>query len=116
MALKFLSLAIPSLSIYPTLEYRNMPDGGRRLGNHLFQAILVAMDEGAVSQSRSGEILAVNPAAENVLGMATKALIGRSSADFARALNFIREDEPPFSWNSIRPRLPCSRAKRNAMC
>ncbi|HEX8988314.1 MAG TPA: PAS domain-containing protein [Rhodocyclaceae bacterium] len=68
----------------------------RRIGDRLFQAIFMAMDEGAVSQDGSGVIVAVNPAAENILGLSAAELAGRSSADFARKLNFIREDGTPF--------------------
>ena len=68
----------------------------RRASDHTFLAMFMAMDEGAVSQNGNGEIVAVNPAAENVFGLSATELIGRSAADFARALNFIREDETPF--------------------
>src|SRR5512133_800272 len=69
-----------------------------RASEQLFEAIFMAMDEGAILQSKSGEILAVNPAAETILGLAATELIGRSSADFALALNFIHEDGTPIPW------------------
>ena len=61
-----------------------------------FQAIFMAMDEGAILLDKSGQVVAANPAAENILGLAATELIGRSSAECARALNFIREDGTPF--------------------
>ena len=79
------------------IERRNA-EPRRRISDHLFQAMFMAMDEGAVSRNGSGEIVAVNPAAENILGLSATEWVGRSAADFAQALNFIREDETAFPW------------------
>jgi PAS domain S-box-containing protein len=79
------------------IEHKNA-EWKPRASEQMFQAIFMAMDEGAVLRNGSGEIVAVNPAAENILGHAATELIGRSSADFAQALNFIREDEVSFPW------------------
>ncbi|GEM_PF-1772056 len=70
----------------------------RRVSDHMFQTMFMAMDEGAVSQNGNGEIVAVNPAAENILGLTATEWIGQSAADFAQALNLIREDETLLSW------------------
>ena len=78
------------------IERRNA-EGKRRASDHLFQAIFMAMDEGAVLLNKNGKVVTVNPAAENILGIAATELIGRSSAEVVQALNFIREDETPFS-------------------
>jgi PAS domain S-box-containing protein len=57
-----------------------------------FLAVFMAMHEGAVLQDGSSEIVAVNPAAEKILGLAASELIGRSSADFAQTLSLVNED------------------------
>jgi PAS domain S-box-containing protein len=68
-----------------------------RSGEPVFLAVFMAMDEGAVLLDRSGKVVAANPAAENVLGLAAPDLMGRSSADVLQALNVINEDETPLA-------------------
>jgi PAS domain S-box-containing protein len=78
------------------IERRNV-EGKRRASDHMFQAMFMGMDEGVVLLNKSGEVVAVNPAAENILGMAATELIGRSTAECVQALNCITEDETPLS-------------------
>jgi PAS domain S-box-containing protein len=78
-----------------TIELRDA-ERTRRVGDQPLQALFMVMDDGAVSRDRNGDIVAVNPAAEKILGLSAAELIGRSSADLARALKFVREDETPF--------------------
>ncbi|MDO8988603.1 MAG: PAS domain S-box protein [Sideroxyarcus sp.] len=79
-----------------TIERRNAK-WKRRADDHLFEAIFMAMDEGAVLLNKGGKIGAVNPAAENMLGYAASELIGRSLDECLQTLHFITEDEAPLS-------------------
>ena len=78
------------------IERRNA-ERKRRASDHLFQAMFMAMDEGAILLNKSGEVVAVNPAAENILGFATSELMGCSAAECVQALNIITADETPLS-------------------
>jgi PAS domain S-box-containing protein len=66
-------------------------------GEQLFRASFMAMEEGAILHSASGEVVAVNPAAENILGRAAAELIGRPSTEVVQALDFVTEEEAPLS-------------------
>jgi two-component system, sensor histidine kinase and response regulator len=46
-----------------------------------YQALFEQMSQGVVFQSRSGEILSANPAAERLLGLTTDQMCGRTSLD-----------------------------------
>lgn len=69
----------------------------RRVDDHLFQAIFMAMDEGVVLFNKSSEIVIVNPAAEKILGITATELIGRSVAECIQALKFVTAHETPLS-------------------
>ena len=56
--------------------------------------IFLAMAEGLVIQSQSGEVVDANPAAERVLGLSRDQLLGRTSLD--PAWRAVREDGSPF--------------------
>ncbi len=98
------------------IERRNA-ERKRRAGDHVFQAMFMAMDEGVVLQDDSGKVVAVNPAAENILGLAATELIGRSSADVVQALNFITENETPLYLELDSPllALQTGKAQRNVL-
>ncbi len=98
------------------IERRNA-EWKHRTSDHMFQAIFMAMDEGAVFLNKSGEVVAVNPAAENILGLAATELIGRSSAEVVQALKFIDEDETPLSrgLHSAMLALQSGKPRRNVV-
>ncbi|MFZ2160786.1 MAG: PAS domain S-box protein [Sideroxyarcus sp.] len=89
----------------------------RRASDHLFEAIFMAMDEGAVFLNKSGEVVAVNPAAEKILGFAATELIDRSAAECIQALKLIFEDDTPFSNEpySVLLALQTGKAQRNVL-
>jgi PAS domain S-box-containing protein len=78
------------------IEHRDA-EWKHRASERVFQAIFMAMHEGAVLQNDCGEVVAVYPAAERILGLAAAELIGRSSAELVQALKFINEDATPLS-------------------
>jgi PAS domain S-box-containing protein len=98
------------------VERRNA-ERKRRASDHLFQAIFMAMDEGGVFLSKSGEVVAANSAAENILGLAATELIGRSAADVVQALNFITETETPLALelHSAMLALQSGKPRRNVL-
>jgi len=72
-------------------------DAGRELdGGEVFQMVFMTMDEGAMLLNARGEIVAVNPAAEHILGVAAADLLGRSTADCAQTFCYIHEDGTPY--------------------
>src|SRR5512137_2377877 len=92
-------------------------DAGRDSGGseRVFQTVFMTMDEGAVLLNARGEIVAVNPAAETILGVAAEELLGRSSAECAQAFCHIHEDGTPYTAEDC-PALLASRsgaAQRN---
>jgi len=58
----------------------------------------MGMDDGAILQKSSGEIMAVNPAAEVIFGLSAAQLIERSCTQGAQALGFVHQDETPVAW------------------
>ncbi|MBU1777050.1 MAG: PAS domain S-box protein, partial [Gammaproteobacteria bacterium] len=74
----------------------------------VFQAVFMTMDEGAVLLNARGEIVAVNPAAENILGIVAADLLGLSTADCAQTFRYIQEDGTPYSPEQC----PAMRASR----
>jgi PAS domain S-box-containing protein len=77
---------------------RTDADGKPPTDEKIFRVALMAMDEGAVLLDGEGKVLAVNPAAGNMLGIGAGELIGLSSDDFAQAVEFVNEDDTPFHW------------------
>jgi PAS domain S-box-containing protein len=75
-------------------------------GGALFRAVFMAMEEGAILQNGSGEIIALNPAAESILGLVATQLVGKSLADCSQELCFIDKDETPIDW----ARFPAAQA------
>jgi PAS domain S-box-containing protein len=69
-----------------------------RASEEMFLAVSFALDNGAVLLDGRGEVVAVNPAAEKILGIAAADLIGRSASGFAQTIAFINEDRTPFHW------------------
>jgi len=60
----------------------------------------MVMDDGAILQNSSGEILAVNPAAEAIFGLSAAQLIARSCTQGVQALGFVNQDETLVAWES----------------
>jgi PAS domain S-box-containing protein len=71
----------------------------------LFRAIFMAMDEGALLHDEDGKVVAVNPAAEGILGLVAADWIGRSSSELLQALNFMLEDGTPLSCDLCSAKL-----------
>ncbi len=66
-------------------------------GGEVFQTVFMTMDEGAVLLNARGEIIAVNPAAEHILGVVAADLRGRSITDCAQTFCYIHEDGTPYA-------------------
>jgi len=62
----------------------------------MFQAIVMAMDEGVVFHNKSDGVYAFNPAAERILGLAAPELNGKPSQDRAWPARTIHEDGSAF--------------------
>jgi len=60
----------------------------------MYRSLVTSMAEGVVFQSADGAIIAINPAAENILGLSSELMLGRSSTD--SQWGAIREDGTPF--------------------
>ena len=96
---------------------RKKSDWKPRASDLQLQAMFMAMDEGAVLISKSGEVFAVNPAAETILGFAAADLIGRPAAECVRQLDFISRDETSVSpeLRSAMLAVQTGKAQRNVV-
>jgi PAS domain S-box-containing protein len=65
--------------------------------SEVFRMVFMTMDEGAMLLDAHGEIVAVNPAAEHLLGVAAAELTGRSIHQCAQAFCYIHEDGTPYA-------------------
>ncbi|MGZ5983653.1 MAG: sensor histidine kinase [Caulobacteraceae bacterium] len=65
-----------------------------RVRETIYQSAFTCMNEGVVFQSADGSIVAVNPAAERLLGLSSRALLGRDSN--APEWQSVKEDGTPF--------------------
>ena len=62
----------------------------------VFQSLVSAMVEGALVHSQEGEIIAINPAAERILGIASTAILGQTCEARTRTCSIIHEDGSEF--------------------
>ncbi|TXT40031.1 MAG: diguanylate cyclase/phosphodiesterase with PAS/PAC and GAF sensor(s) [Comamonadaceae bacterium] len=72
-----------------------------RASEPLFRAFFMAMEDGAILHNGSGEIIAINPAAELILGFDATHWLGHSCAGSAGSdstLNFIHQGGTPIPW------------------
>jgi len=65
-----------------------------RRGEEMYRSVVAAMVEGVVFQSASGEITAVNPAAERIQGRTAEEMLGKTSE--SPEWDAIHEDGTPF--------------------
>jgi len=65
-----------------------------RQSEAMYRSLVMAMAEGVIFQSASGEITAVNPAAEEILGRSAAELLGSATVSFEVAA--LHEDGTPF--------------------
>ena len=76
------------------ITLRRATEEAQRIGNHRYRLLVDTMLQGVVHQNDAGEIIAMNPAAERILGWTREQFLGRTSADVARST--IRPDGSPF--------------------
>lgn len=80
-------------SWFLTLVFRR----ARQLSDVRYRSIVSSMEEGVIFRNRRGEIIAINPSAERILGVSAAYLIGKSFEDQVSEAKMIREDGSPFS-------------------
>ncbi|NTU81178.1 MAG: response regulator [Chloroflexales bacterium] len=78
----------------PTGDTQSGAGGGQRLSEQQYRVLFDTMLQGVVYQDSSGQIVAMNPAAERILGQGIEEIAGRTSEDLAHAT--LREDGAPF--------------------
>ncbi len=71
------------------------------MAEQIFQSVFAVINEGVVILNDHAEIIAVNPAAESMFGLATAELIGQSANTIARVANLIHEDGSELSQDGF---------------
>jgi diguanylate cyclase (GGDEF)-like protein/PAS domain S-box-containing protein len=62
----------------------------------LFESIVLTMEEGVLVHNHNGEIVAINPAAEKILGLDSHEILGQTCEARTRACKIINEDGAEF--------------------
>jgi PAS domain S-box-containing protein len=76
------------------ITHRKVGEEEQRVGNHRYRLLVDTMLQGVVHQNDAGEIIAMNPAAERILGWRLDGVLGRTSEDLDHGT--ILPDGSPF--------------------
>lgn len=102
--------ATTELSLRLALQEQRSLSAERAESERRYRSVIAAMSEGIVLQQASGEIIACNDAAEQILGLTADQMMGRTSVD--PAWRSIREDGTDFpgedhpSMRTLRTSMP----------